>query len=234
MRSGLRFLSTVLIMAGILLLADAVLTVVWQEPVSSFLAKRSQDKLAGQLEDTERRALQPAELSQLRALPDTQRRVAFAARSLQDQTPVGDAVGRIRMPTLDASYVVVAGDDAAALRKGPGAYPDTPLPGRGGTTAIAGHRTTYLAPFRHIDQLKRGDEVELQMPYGRFVYRVQGQQIVDPSNVSVVKPVGYERLVLTACHPLYSAAERIVVSARLIRLIPSQRISDVERASSRR
>jgi sortase A len=234
MRSGLRLLSTVLIMAGILLLADAVLTVVWQEPVSSFLAKRSQDKLAGQLEDTERRALQPAELSQLRALPDTQRRVAFAARRLQEQTPVGDAVGRIRMPSLDASYVVVAGDDAAALRKGPGAYPDTPLPGRGGTTAIAGHRTTYLAPFRHIDQLKRGDEVELQMPYGRFVYRVQGQQIVDPSNVSVVEPVGYERLVLTACHPLYSAAERIVVSARLIRLIPSQRISDVERASSRR
>jgi sortase A len=221
MRSALRFLSTVLIMAGILLVADAVITVVWQEPVSSFLAHRSQDKLAGQLDDRARTLLKPAELQELQALPDTQRRLAYAAHRLQEQTPLGDAVGRIHLPTLDKSFVVVAGDDPEELRKGPGAYPDTPLPGAGATTAIAGHRTTYLAPFRHIDKLKRGDEIELEMPYGRFVYSVQGQEIVEPSDVSVVEPVGYERLVLTACHPLYSAAERIVVSARLTRVVPS-------------
>jgi sortase A len=231
MRSALRFLSTVLIMAGVLLVADAVITVVWQEPVSSLLAKRSQDKLAGQLDDRTQKLLKPAELQ---TLPDTQRRLAYAARKLQEQTPLGDAIGRIRMPTLDKSFVVVAGDDPEELRKGPGAYPDTPLPGRGGTTAIAGHRTTYLAPFRDIDKLKRGDEIELEMPYGRFVYSVQGHEIVDPSDVGVVKPVGYERLVLTACHPLYSAAERIVVSARLTRVVPSRQIADVEMPASSR
>jgi sortase A len=234
MRSALRFLSTVLIMAGVLLVADAVLTVVWQEPVSALLAQRSQDKLAGQLDKTERLLLKPAELQALQALPDTQRRLAYAARRLQENTPQGDAIGRIEMPTIDKSYVVVAGDDADDLRKGPGAYPETPLPGRGGTTAIAGHRTTYLAPFRNIDKLHRGDEVRLRMPYGRFIYRVQGQQIVQPTDLSVIKPVGYERLVLTACHPLYSAAERIVVSARLIRTEPSQRIADVETPANSR
>jgi sortase A len=120
------------------------------------------------------------------------------------------------------------------LRTGPGAYPDTPLPGGGGTTAIAGHRTTYLAPFRDIDKLKRGDAIELEMPYGRFTYSVQGHEIVDPSDVGVVKPVGYERLVLTACHPLYSAAERIVVSARLTRVVPTQQIADTEPATNGR
>jgi len=225
MRPALRFLSTVLILAGVLLLADAIVTVLWQEPVSSFLAKRSQDKLAGQLEDRSRVLLKPAELQELQELPDTRRRLAFAARRLQAQTPLGDALGRIRMPTLGKSFVVVAGDDPAELRKGPGAYPDTPLPGLGGTTAIAGHRTTYLAPFRNIDKLDRGDEIELEMPYGTFTYRVQGTQIVEPSYVAVVRPVGYERLVLTACHPLYSAAERIVVSARLVRTVPSQSLA---------
>jgi sortase A len=234
MRPALRFLSTVLIMAGVLLVADAVITVVWQEPVSSLMAHRSQDKLAGQLDDRARTLLKPAELQELQALPDTQRRLAYAARKLQEQTPLGGAVGRIRMPTLDKSFVVVAGDDPAELRKGPGAYPDTPLPGRGGTTAIAGHRTTYLAPFRDIDKLKRGDAIELEMPYGRFTYSVQGHEIVDPSDVGVVKPVGYERLVLTACHPLYSAAERIVVSARLTRVVPAQRIADTAPAETGR
>ena len=234
MRGALRFLSTVLMLAGALLLADAVLTVVWQEPVSALMAKRSQAQLSGQLDDRERQLLQPAEVQALRALPDTQRRLAYAARRLQEQTPVGDAIGRIEMPTIGKSFVVVAGDDPDALRKGPGAYPQTPLPGRGGTTAIAGHRTTYLAPFRDIDDLHRGDEIHLKMPYGRFTYRVQGQQIVKPTQVSVIDPVGYERLVLTACHPLYSAAERIVVSARLIRVVPSQRIADVERRPNSR
>jgi sortase A len=234
MKPVLRFFSTVLILAGLLLLVDAVLTLVWQEPVSAYMAQRSQDKLAGQLEDRERTLLRPAELQQLQALPDTSKRIAYAARKLQEQTPNGDAIGRIEMPTLGKSYVVVAGDDADDLRKGPGAYPDNPLPGRGGTTAIAGHRTTYLAPFRTINELKRGDTVRLRMPYGTFTYRVQGQQIVQPTDVSVVKPVGYERLVLTACHPLYSAAERIVVSARLIRTEPSKRIADVARAANGR
>ena len=90
------------------------------------------------------------------------------------------------------------------------------MPGLPGTVAIAGHRTTYLAPFRNINELHKGDRIALEMPYANFTYRVQGVRIVSPSEYSVVRRVGYDRLVLTACHPLYSAAQRIVVFARQV------------------
>jgi sortase A len=112
--------------------------------------------------------------------------------------------------------VVVQGTDETSLQKGPGHYPETPFPGQGGTVAIAGHRTTYLAPFRHIDSMAPGDRIVLEMPYGRFDYRVQKTAIVDPGDVGIVREVGYERLVLSACHPLYSAEHRYIVFARLV------------------
>ena len=126
--------------------------------------------------------------------------------------------GRLRAPAAGLSAVVVEGIAAGDLRRGPGHYPGTPLPGQRGTVAIAGHRTTYGAPFRRLDDLERGDRIELAMPYGRFAYRVEGSRIVAPSATWVTRRVAYDRLVLTACHPLYSAAERIVVFARLERL----------------
>ncbi len=112
------------------------------------------------------------------------------------------------------SEYVVEGTDTGSLRKGPGHYPETPLPGDPGTTAIAGHRTTYGAPFRRIDQLRRGEPITLDMPDGRFVYRVERTKIVDDQDLSVLDEVGYQRLVLSACHPLYSAAQRVIVFAR--------------------
>ncbi len=99
---------------------------------------------------------------------------------------------------------------------GPGHYPGTPLPGTHGTVAIAGHRTTYGAPFRRLDQLGRGDRIELRMPYGTFVYSVERRRIVAPTAVWVTRSTSYDRLILSACHPLYSAAKRIVVFARLV------------------
>jgi sortase A len=80
---------------------------------------------------------------------------------------------------------------------------------------IAGHRTTYGAPFRRIDRLRRGDAIRVVMPYGTFTYRVERRRIVAPTAVWVTDRVGYDRLILSACHPLYSAAQRIVVFARL-------------------
>jgi sortase A len=109
---------------------------------------------------------------------------------------------------------MVEGTDHDSLTKGPGHYPDTPLPGQRGTVGIAGHRTTYLAPFRKVDKLKKGDPVIVDMTYGRFVYTVEKTKIVDPSQTEVKRKVGYDRLILSACHPPYSAAERIVVFAR--------------------
>jgi sortase A len=226
MRRALRFLSTVLVVAGLLLVADAIVTVLWQEPLSALIATRNQQQLADQLDQLRDAAPTPLELHALASLPSTRRRLAYAARQLRRKTQNGDALGRIRMPTLGKSFVMVAGDDAADLRKGPGVYPDTPLPGESGTTAVAGHRTTYLAPFRKINDLDKGDAVELEMPYGTFTYAVQETRIVKPTDVSVIDRVGYDRLVLTACHPLYSAAKRIVVFARLVKVVPSRRISD--------
>jgi sortase A len=185
--------------SGILLIADAGITLAWQEPVSAFFAERQQQQLEKQLTD-------PA--------PEVEKRV-------REKRPLpGDAIGEIVLPSLGKRYFVVEGTDTENLRKGPGHYPDTPLPGERGTVAIAGHRTTYGAPFRNIDQLKRGQRITLSMPYGRFVYRVQRQQIVDDSALWITRKVGYDRLVLSACHPLYSAAQRIVVFARLVRRLP--------------
>ena len=111
---------------------------------------------------------------------------------------------------------MVAGTDTADLRHGPGHYPGTPLPGARGTVAIAGHRTTYGAPFRKLDKLGKGDRIEVRMPYGTFVYRVEQRRIVAPTAIWVTRRTSYDRLILSACHPLYSAAKRIVVFARLI------------------
>jgi sortase A len=129
----------------------------------------------------------------------------------------GDAIGEIDMPAIDKSAYIVEGTDTDDLRKGPGHYHDTPMPGDHGTVAIAGHRTTHGAPFRNIDKLKRGDRIILELPYGRFVYRVEKTQIVEPTALWVTDRVGYDRLVLSACHPLYSAAQRLIVFARFVR-----------------
>ena len=111
--------------------------------------------------------------------------------------------------------MVVEGTAAGDLRKGPGHYPGTPLPGEHGTVGIAGHRTTYGAPFRKINQVKPRDQIVVTMPYGRFTYRVERTRIVKPTDVWVTNVCRYDRLILSACHPLYSAAQRIVVFARL-------------------
>ena len=214
MRRALRALSTILIVAGVLLIADAGITLAWQEPISAIYARITQNRLGHDLRTLER--AQPTDLERraLARLGTEQRRIAFLARALRRKAQPGDALGRLRIGKIGSSFVVVQGTDGSSLQKGPGHYPETPLPGLGGTVAIAGHRTTYLAPFRHINDLRRGDRIELEMPYGRFGYTVEKTRIVSPSAYSVIKPVGYDRLVLTACHPLYSAAERIVVFAR--------------------
>ena len=216
-RTLLRQLSTILILAGLLLLADVALTLVWQEPVSALYADWRQDALADDLEELSEPDLSPGERKALERLPLDSDRAAFLARALKRRTDPGDAVGEIHIPEVDISKVIVEGTDGGSLRKGPGHYPETPLPGIRGTVAIAGHRTTYGAPFRDLDRLEVGDTIDVEMPYGHFIYRVEREQIVEPSATWVTRRVGYDRLVLTACHPKYSAAQRIVIFARLKR-----------------
>jgi sortase A len=195
MRAVLRFVASVLMVSGVLLIADAAATLLWQEPVSAFMAERQQSKLEEALVDPPPRVLTK------KPLP-------------------GDAIGRIEIPAIGSDDFVVEGTDTANLRKGPAHYPETPLPGERGTAAIAGHRTTYGAPFRDIDDLRHGNVIRLDMPYGRYVYRVERIKIVDDSDFSVLRTVRYDRLVLSACHPLYSAAQRVVAFARVVRREP--------------
>ena len=215
MRRLIRDISSVLILSGLLLVLDAGVTLVWQEPVTAAIGL----VLRGQVNDrylSYRTApLSPVDRTVLTHLQTHPERVAFLARQLDRQIRTGDAVGRILIPTIGAGYTVVQGTDELSLEKGPGHYPGTSLPGLGRTVAIAGHRTTYLAPFRRINELHPGARIVVRMSYGRFVYRVQHLQIVSPTALWVTHDVGYDRLVLSACNPLYSAAQRIIVFARL-------------------
>jgi len=214
-RRALRALSSVMIVVGVILLLDAAATLLWQEPVSAVYAHMQQNALEDDLSELEQAPLAPAEQRALERIPDPERKLTFRARALQRRLDDGDAMGRILMPSVGVSEVFVEGTGAGDLRKGPGHYPDTPLPGEHGTVGIAGHRTTYGAPFRNVDELERNDRIELRMPYGRFTYRVERTRIVPPTETSVIDRVDHDRLVLSACHPLYSAAKRIIVFARL-------------------
>jgi sortase A len=216
MRRGLRTLSTVLIVAGALLLADAVTTLLWQEPLSALYGHIQQGKLEDKLAQIERAPLAAVDQRAISRL-DQSRRLTFAARALARDSAAGDPLGKIAIPRIGLDAVFVQGTGTSDLRKGPGHYPATPLPGQHGTVAIAGHRTTYLAPFHDVNELRPGDRITLSMPYGRFEYRVEHTRIVAPTALWVTDRVGYDRLILSACHPLYSAAQRIVVFAKLER-----------------
>jgi sortase A len=213
-RPVVRFVASVLITSGVLMLLDAALTVTWQEPVSAFIAARQQSSLEGEL-DMEQPVLDRVRTETAKE-PDPRKRVKKLAVAWGDHVKSGDAVGRIDFPTLDRKYVVVQGTTTSVLRKGPGHYPDTTMPGEGGTVAIAGHRTTYGAPFRTIDKLKKGQPIVVTTPYGKLTYEVEKTQIVAPTALWVTDRVpGAERLVLSACHPLYGASERLIAFARL-------------------
>jgi sortase A len=188
-----RRLAVVLAAVAVLALVWCAVTALWGEPVTGAIHRAQVGALERQLRAEEAQA---ATSSRPRAprLP-----------ALREGAPVGRLTGR----GIDA--IVVMGKAPADLRKGPGLW--GARPGYGKTTVISGHRTTYGAPFRHLDGLRRGDRLRLVTPYGTFTYRVSGTRIVDPDDVSVAREVGHERLVLTACHPVYSAAQRIVVFA---------------------
>lgn len=135
----------------------------------------------------------------------------------------GAPAGVIEIPRIDLARVVVEGTSRADLKKGPGHYIGTPFPGQAGNVGIAGHRTTYGAPFNRIDELQPGDDIVLSTSQGRFTYKVipapgstnQAWYTVSPSQTEVLDDVGDNRVTLTACHPKYSAKQRIIVHAVL-------------------
>jgi sortase A len=133
--------------------------------------------------------------------------------------PSGDAVAEIRIPKIGVEKFVVQGVTVSALKKAPGHYPDTPMPGHVGNAAIAGHRTTYGAPFDRLDELVAGDEIRLTtrdsgaQPY---IYVVESSKSVKPNDLSVLAQTTDARLTLTTCTPKFSASHRLIVVAKLV------------------
>jgi len=215
LRRALHILSIALITAGAVILIDVGLTLAWKEPLSTVYGSIQQGKAEDSLRELEQSFLDLPQARAAVAEDDARKQIDQLADAFADEVETGQGIGRIEIPTIGLDTVVVQGTDTATLRKGPGHYPETAFPGQDRTIGIAGHRTTYLAPFRRINEIEKGDEVVLDMPYGTFTYEVEGDEVVDPYQLEIVDDVGYERLVLTACHPLYSAAQRWAVFARL-------------------
>jgi sortase A len=207
-----------LITSGLVVLADAGLTLVWQEPLSAAYGEFKQAQAEDQLNQLETQYPTPEDLAAIAGVQGTAKKAHILADRFEPHLQEGHAIGRIKIDRIGLSIVVVQGTDTASLEKGPGHYRNTPIPGQPGTVAIAGHRTTYLAPFRHIDEIQDGDEIRIEMPYAAFTYTVEKHEVVDPGDVGIIKPLGYDQLVLTACHPPYSAAHRYAVFARLSRI----------------
>jgi sortase A len=208
-----------MILAGALLLAYAATTAVWREPVSDLYARWHQHQLARELDEaTAAYAARDATL--IAGRESSSSRVATQERPQRAPTPPrvarGSALARLSIPRIGLRAIVVEGTRASDLRKGPGHYEMTALPGAGKVVGIAGHRTTFGAPFRHIDELRPGDAIGVSTVYGTFRYRVFAHEIVAKDDWSIIRPRRLETLVLSACHPLYSARERWVVYARLV------------------
>lgn len=227
MHRVLRILSIALMTAGLVILVDVGLTLAWKEPLSSVYGSIKQGEAEDELVALQDRFPSEDLLAAAMGEDDLEQRVRALADAFEKEVERGDALGRIAIPRIDLDVVLVEGTDTASLQKGPGHYTLTnaedlkeqgdgsAFPGQGKTVGIAGHRTTYLAPFRRINEIQPDDEITLEMPYATFTYTVQKHEIVDPDAVEIVRNVGYDRLVLTACHPLYSAAQRYVQFARL-------------------
>jgi sortase A len=219
MRRFLRIGGTVLVVAGVLMLVWVVIVWRWQDPFTAAYTHWKQHQLAHAY-DKRYAAFRPETHGSEASIESTMRGLATDARRYRLESHRGQAIGRIRVPRLGLNLILVNGTDDATLRKGPGRDLRTYMPGEGQLIYIAGHRTTYLAPFAHIEKLRVGDFVILEVPYGTFRYRVLRHVIVDPDDLAVLHSHGREIVALQACHPRFFATHRYIVYGRLVRVEP--------------
>jgi len=217
MRRSVRILGTVLIAAGTLTLVWALVVWRWQDPFTALYTKWRQHQLTSQYDRRVRAFHAPISTASLAA---ERRSIAREARRYRLSSKRGEAIGRIRVPRMGVNMILVNGTDHDTLKKGPGRDLRTFMPGENRLVYIAGHRTTYLAPFSHIDSLRPGDRVILEVPYGTFIYSVTHHRIVNATDLSVLRSPRHEVVELQACHPRFFASHRYIAYARLIRVKP--------------
>jgi sortase A len=215
-----RIAGTILVVAGLGMLAWVLVVWRWQDPFTALYTHWKQHQLS---QTYERRFAQyePAQLRRNEVSISARTKViAREARLYRIQSGRGQAIGRIRVPRLQLNMILVNGTDHDSLTKGPGRDRRTYMPGEGQLVYIAGHRTTYLAPFAHIERLQSGDAVTLEVPYATFRYRVFKHRIVGAHEMSVLRSHGVEVVELQACHPRFFATQRYIAYARLVRVEP--------------
>jgi len=217
MRRFLRTFGTVLAIVGALILLWALVVWQWQDPFTALYTKWKQRQLTSQYEkrvDAFDATISGASLAAERAS------IARAAKRYRRLSKNGEAIGRLRVPRMDVNMIFVDGTDSATLKKGPGLHPRTFMPGENRLIYIAGHRTTYGAPFSAINSMRRGDRVTIDVPYGRFIYTMTRHRIVKATELSVLRSPRSELLALQACHPRFFASHRYIAYARLTRVEP--------------
>jgi sortase A len=218
-RRASRIVGLLLIVAGALTLTWVVVVWQWQDPFTALYTHVQQDRLA---HTYERRAHayhpKPTRGKDLAAV---RVQIAAEARAYRSTLHTGDPIGRLKIGRIGLGMVVVQGTDHETLKKGPGHYEPSSLPGEGRLIYIAGHRTTYLAPFAHINDIRVGDYVTFSVPYATFTYRVQRHYIVRSDELSVLQDHGREILRLQACHPRFFATHRYIVDATLTSITPT-------------
>jgi sortase A len=215
-RRFLRILGTLMIVAGAATLGWAMLVWQWQDPFTALVERYEQGKLESAYEQRAAQfRLPPAQLARVETAD-----VRRAARRYRRALGSGEPIGVLTIGRLGLRKVVVNGTDSESLKKGPGRDARTFMPGQGKLVYIAGHRTTYGAPFSHIDNVRTGDFVRLEVPYATFVYRVSGHAVVGAHEIDRLRSRGHEEIALQACHPRFFASHRYIVYGKLVRVEP--------------
>jgi sortase A len=217
LRRTLHVLGTVLAVAGVLTLFWALLVWQWQDPFTAIYTKWQQHQLASQY-DKRLQTFAP-KISTVNQAAERES-IAREARRYRKSSARGEVIGRLRVPRMGVNMLLVNGTDHDTLKKGPGRDERTFMPGENRLVYIAGHRTTYLAPFSHIDRLRSGDRITIEVPYGTFIYAVTRHRIVKATDLSVLRSPRHELVELQACHPRFFASHRYISYARLLRVEP--------------
>ena len=222
MRAATRWVGTLFVLAGVGLLAWSLVVWRWQDPFTYLLTEREQRALASQYEQRraafDRRAPLSPQVAPGRTLESLGAHLAAVAGAYRRSSKEGDPIGRIEVPRMDVDHVVVEGTETGTLKKGPGRYRGTAMPGEGALVYVAGHRTTFGAPFSAIDRLDRGDKVTVEVPYATFEYAVTGRRIVAADYVEALESRGREEIALQACWPRFFASQRIIVYAKPVKI----------------
>jgi sortase A len=202
--------------AGVLALAWVVVVWRWQDPVTGLYTRWQQHRLEAELNREFRTYAHAPGANVLVDRAREAKTIEADAARLRRSAGSGQAIGRILVPRLGLNMILVNGTDESSLARGPGRDPRSYMPGQNRLVYVAGHRTTFLAPFSQIDTIRPGDSITLEMPYGTFLYRALRHIIVRANDLAVLRSPRHELLALQACNPRFFATQRYIVYARLV------------------